>query len=188
MNAASHAYENPVIGFRLEVPGDWELKGWKTSQLDRSARQLFQARDDDLPTKAGSSRFIVVARKYKPGSSAVVDCDIETSLFREPRGYDFLAAILGNRAATSAYYRTAGIESHRVGHGDWLLGEQRFSFVDQKNASQWGTSRYRFAFRPLNDTLWFYAKIAGHSEQAFGDALAAFATIRLAGSVVEPVA
>ncbi len=181
-------YENPFLGFRLKVPDDWRLDGWKTCKLSRSLRAMYQVRDDDMPKKMDSSKFIAVAYKYEPGSKIRVECDIETSIFRKPVNHDFFTGLLGNLSGATEYYRSCGIEQKHVGQGDWNLGGQHFQFVDQQNRSKGGTSRYRFVFRQLHPTLWFYAKIAGHSELTFAEALKVFENIQIAETVVESTA
>lgn len=129
---------------------------------------MYQASDDDLPGKGREgSRFLFTAALHPPESEALVDADIELSVFRLSQGSDMQTSLVENfeRERDNGY----GILTPFIKEGVWTVGGVDFTYVDQE--SKTGIDRYRFFFRPLAEDLWLYGKIAGYERRAYEEAL-----------------
>lgn len=166
------AYENADFGIQIEFPEKWKLVSWKHGSVGRSSRSAYQSRDDELPTKGPqASRFLFTACLHPPESEAMVEADIEFSVFRLAEGEDLRQTLLQNCQRRSAQYQSGGIASSIFTEGTWTLGNVDFGYVDEHSKREGGQSRYRFFFRRMEGILWFYGKIAGHRDAAFAEAL-----------------
>jgi len=65
----------------------------------------------------------------------------------------------------------SGIETSIVGEGVWPIANVEFNYVDERSESRRGQHWYRFFFRRVDATLWLYGKVAGHSQEAYAEAL-----------------
>lgn len=165
-------YENTYFRLRLDVPDAWKLTSWQHTKIARSWKHLYQTRDDDLPkTGERASKFLFTAVLHPPESEAMVDADIELSVFRLLPGADMRASLVENFERQRAYYESNGIVTSIVKEGARTIGGMDFTYVDQESKTRSGLSRYRFFFRRHDETLWLYGKIAGHKQQPYHEAL-----------------
>ncbi|MGI9427094.1 MAG: hypothetical protein ACR2NM_00435 [Bythopirellula sp.] len=165
-------YENNFFRFRLEFPDTWKLTSWHHAQIARSWQSAYQAKDDDLPKKGKcATKFLFTAALHPPESEAIVDADIELSVFRLSQIEDMRTSLVENFERQRAYYESNGIVTSIVNEGAWNLGGIDFTYVDQESKSRRKHSWYRFFFRPHDEVFWLYGKIAGHKRQAYDHAL-----------------
>lgn len=165
-------YENSYFHLRLDFPDTWNLTSWRHTKIARSWQSAYQAKDDDLPKKGKcASKFLFTAALHPPESEALVDADIELSVFRLSPGEDMRTSLVENFERQRAYYESNGIVTSIIEEGAWNIGGMDFTYVDEESKSRSGNSRYRFFFRPHDQTFWLYGKIAGHKRQAYDDAI-----------------
>lgn len=165
-------YENSFFRLRLDFPDTWTLTSWRHAKIARSLQSAYQAKDDDLPKKGKcASRFLFTATLQSPESEARVDADIELSVFRLSPGEDMRASLVENFERQRAHYESNGIVTSIIKEGAWTIGGLDFTYLDQESKTRSGLTRYRFLFRPHHDAFWLYAKIAGHTRQAYDEAL-----------------
>jgi hypothetical protein len=125
-----------------------------------------------LPKKGKcASKFLFTAALHPPESEALVDADIELSVFRLSPGEDMRKTLVENFERERACYESNGIATSLTKEGVWTLGSMDFTYIDQVSKTRTGQSRYRFFFRPLHEAFWLYGKIAGHKRRAFEEAL-----------------
>jgi hypothetical protein len=160
-------YTNSYFRLGLDFPDAWELTSWRHSKISRSWQSLYQARDDELPTEGKcTSKFLFTAARHPPESEALVDPDIEFSVFYVSPAEDMRKSLVDNFERQRAYYESSGIVNSIAKEGVWTVGSMEFSYVDQESKSRRGQSWFRFIFRPFNKTFWLYGKIAGHKRHA----------------------
>jgi hypothetical protein len=165
-------YENSYLRLRLDFPNTWKLTSWRHAKIARAWQAAYQASDDDLPKKGKRrSKFLFTAALHPPQSKALVDADIELSVFRLSPGEDMRHSLVENFEQERAYCESNGILTSITREGVWSLGSMDFTYVDQDSSTRNGHSRYRFFFRPLHKSFWLYGKIAGHKPQAYEEAL-----------------
>ena len=165
-------YENAYFGLRIGFPEKWKVVSWKHAKIDRSSRSAYQTRDDDLPSKGPcASKFLFTACWYTPESEALIDADVEVSVFRLAADEDMRRSLLENHERMRADYESNGIATSIVKEGTWTISGTDFGYVDEESKSRSGTSRYRFFFRRIDSVFWLYGKIAGHKKRAFSEAI-----------------
>jgi hypothetical protein len=165
-------YENSYFRLRLDFPDAWKLTCWRHTKIARTLQSAYQAKDDDLPKKGKcASKFLFTAALHLPESEALIDADIELSVFRLSLGEDMRTSLVENFARERAYYESSGIVTSIVKEGAWTIGGVDFTYVDQESKSRSRLSRYRFLFRPHHEAFWLSGKIAGHERQAYDEAL-----------------
>jgi hypothetical protein len=165
-------YENSYFRLRLAFPDTWKLTSWRRTRIARSSQAAYQAKDDDLPKKGKcASKFLFTAALHPPESDALVDADIELSVFRLSAGDDMRTSLIENFERERDYYKSNGIVTSIAKEGVWAIGSTEFTYVDQESKTRSGHSWYRFFFRPVLETFWLYGKIAGHKRQAYEEAL-----------------
>ena len=158
-------YTSEFFGLRIDIPDSWELVSWRHSNIDRSSRALYQSRDDDLPQRVGTSKFLFTANRYAAKSKAIVNAGIELSayLFSETESlWDTLRANLAREGRTGGPDQT------------WVIDGIEFSYLDQAVATSAGPGAIRFVCRRISPTLWLYGKIAGYSAESFAEAVGIF--------------
>jgi phosphoribosyl-AMP cyclohydrolase len=165
-------YENSYFRFRLDFPDTWLLKSWRHTKIANSCQSAYQARDNDLPKKGKCpSKFLFTAALHSPESEALIDADIEMSVFRLSPGEDFRTSLVENFERQRAHYESNGIVSSIIKEGVWTVGCMDFVYVDEESRTRTSHNRYRFFFRPFHEAFWFYGKIAGHKGQVFDEVL-----------------
>lgn len=166
-------YENRHFGFRLDFPDNWTLTSWKHLSPGCTLESGYQKSDDEVPKNDDlASLFLFKSVLHGPDSEAIVDGDIEMSVFRLDPREDMRTSIVENAARERPYYAGNGIVKSIVGEGRWNLDGMDFRYLDEESQARGETSRYRFFFRPLGEGLWLYGKIAGHGSEAFENARA----------------
>jgi hypothetical protein len=167
-----NTYENRYFHIRLDFPDTWKLTSWRHTKIARSSQSAYQARDDDLPKKRKcASKFLFTAALHPAQSEALVDADVELSVYLLSPGEDMRTTLVENFERECAYYESNGIATSITREGVWTLGSLDFTYVDQESKTRAGRSQYRFFFRPLHEAFWLYGKIAGHKQKAYKDAL-----------------
>jgi len=167
-----NTYENTYFRFRLDFPDVWKLTSWQHTKIARAWKLAYQAKDDDLPKEGVcTSKFLFTAAVHPPESEALVDADIELSVFRLSPGEDMRTSVVENFERQRAYYESNGIVTTITKEGMWAVGGMEFTYVDQESKTRSKHSRYRFFFRPLHEAFWLYGKIAGHKWQVYEEAL-----------------
>lgn len=165
-------YENSYFRLCLDFPDTWKLTSWRHTKIARSWRSAYQATDDDLPrTGKSASKFLFTAALHPPESPAIVVADIELSVRRLSPGEDMRASLVENLERQRAHYETQGIVTPMIQEGTWTIGGMDFTYVDQESTTRSGMSRYRFILRPHHEVFWFYGKIAGHTREAYDEAV-----------------
>lgn len=165
-------YKNSYFRLCLDFPDTWKLTSWQHTKIARSWQSAYQAKDDDLPRKGKcASKFLFTAALHPPESEALIDADIEVSVFRLSPGEDMWTSLVENFERQRASYESNGIAASIVKDGVWTIGGMDFTFVDQESKTRSGLSRYRFFFRPHHNAFWLYGKIASHKPKAFDTAL-----------------
>jgi hypothetical protein len=123
-------YENAYYGLHIDFPEKWRLVSWKHAKIGRSSRSAYQARDDDLPRKGPcASKFLFTACLYSPESEALVDADVELSVFRLAEGEHMRQTLLENHERQRAYYESNGIATSIAKEGTWKISGVDFGFV-----------------------------------------------------------
>jgi hypothetical protein len=164
-------YANSYLGLSIEIPSDWKVLSWRYTKLDASLHCEYQFRDDDLPRKVDRCKVLFNASLYTPGSDIELDAEIEPAIYRLTPGDELQASLLENHERLIPMYESSGMKSAVTGEGCWTIGGVDFGYVDEELTSRSGHSRYRLLFRRIDEALWFYAKIVGHKEWAFAEAV-----------------
>ncbi len=165
-------YENTFFQIRLSFPDTWDLTSWRHTRIARLWQSAYQAKDDDLPGKGNeTSKFLFTAALHPPESNAVVDADIELSVFLLSPGENMRTSLVENVERERQHNESSGIARTLIKEGVWTIGGMDFSCVDQESKTRNSHARFRFIFRPQRETFWLYGKIAGHKIQAYFDAL-----------------
>jgi hypothetical protein len=168
-------YQNDYLGVRIEVPNEWELTSWRHAYTGSD----FQTRDDDLPTGDQRTKFLFTACLF--ARPALVDADIELSLFRLDPGEFMLDSLMTNLRRQRECDMSYGIDTSIAQESTWKIGGVKFQFVEQLSKRKTGSSRYRFFFRPLADEFWLYGKVAGHRDSAYEAAINIVGAMRCTG-------
>lgn len=175
-SAGTAQYCNEFFDLRIEIPEPWVLLSWQRPESVDA--QHFQIRNDDLPEREGQSKFLFNALLYKRSSEVSVDAKIELSVSRKHAHYDMRQGITDNFTRMQAYYRSNDLETEIVRDGSWSINEVEYQYLEEMLTDKNGRkSKYRFVFRKINDSLWLYAKIAGHNESSYQQALNIFSTL-----------
>jgi hypothetical protein len=164
-------YVNSYLGLSISIPPEWEVISWRHTKLHVSRHREFQFRDDDLPRKVDRCKVLFNASLYTPGSDIHLEAEIESAIYRLKPGAELRASLLENHERLVPMYESSGMKTAVTGEGSWTIGGIDFGYVDEELRSRSADSRYRFLYRRIDKALWFYAKIAGHKEWAFAEAL-----------------
>jgi hypothetical protein len=167
-------YENAYFGLRIDVPDRWNLVSWKHVKIGRPGQSAYQTRDDELPAPgACPSKFLFTAALYSAESVALIDADLEISVFRVEMGEDFRSGLIKNIELRREGYASGdfGMVTSIIEQGTWWVDGIDFGFVDEETKSRTGHSRYRFFFRHVADAHWLYGKVAGHKKPDYQEAV-----------------
>jgi hypothetical protein len=165
-------YQNDYFGLQIDFPDHWKLVSWRHAKINRSHRSMYQTSDDDLPTTGPrNSKFLFTAALYAPESSALVDADIEMSIFRVKPSEDMRQSLIENFERQREFYKSNGVTTSITNDGNVAINGVEFGIVDQESKSSARRNWYRFLYRRVDKTLWLYVKIAGHKKPAFAEAI-----------------
>jgi hypothetical protein len=179
-------YTNSYLRLSIAIPFGWRVISWRHTKLDASRHREFQFQDDDLPAKVGRCKVLFNASLYTPGSDVELNAEIEPAVYRLRPGDELRTSLLENHERLIPMYDSYGMKSAVTGEGSWTTGGVTFGFVDEELISRSGHSRYRFLYRRIEEALWFCAKIAGHKEWAFTEAVKVVQELNWQGSDGEP--
>jgi hypothetical protein len=170
------SYYNDYLDLSIDFPDPWILVCWQNLKLIDGA--YFQTSNNDFPESEGQSKFLFTAQLYTRHSLSSIDADIEMSVMLESLGHDMRQGIMDNASMTEAFYSSNGLEKTIVRDGSWSINEVEYQYLEEMLTDKNGRkSKYRFVFRKINDSLWLYAKIAGHNESSYQQALNIFSTL-----------
>jgi hypothetical protein len=166
-------YENEYFGLRIDFPRKRKVVSWKqTKKITPSWRSLFQTRDEDMPRKGScDSKFLFTACLYSRKSEALLDAEIEISVFRLKPGEDMRQGIVESFERERLHYQSHGITTTITKQGNWAISGVDFDYVDEQSKTRTRCCQYRFFFRRYTDVFWLYGKIAGHRKRSFSEAI-----------------
>lgn len=180
------SYENSFLDLRIEFPPTWNLVSWKNSRINRNRRRLYQMKDNDLPSKSArscqTSKFLFTAELPAAESPAMVDADIEISVFRLTPDEDLGESMRENFRRDNAYRERNGIVGIERSEGHWKINGVDFRYHNVELNGGDRESHYRFFFCRIDDVHWLYGKIAAHKEGAFEEALSIVAEMNWRGA------
>lgn len=167
-------YNNQHFNVSIALPEPWQILSYETGGLEDGWRDLYQPYESEIPEKPGESLFLFTAQLLASNSAIKIDAGIELSIYRHLANHSVIDEIILQREKQRDYYRRNGINTTISSQDEWLIDDVPFTFVDAENVSKRSHSWYRFAVRQVDTTLSIYAKIAGHRDNAFIEAIDLF--------------